>query len=166
MASASEQLYDTSSPTSYSQWREDATSKYFNTGNGWKDFWRGFTGWPKLLNPNDKDIGRQAYGDYVDDFYNKQEIHNARVAENRQREYETKMSNTAYQRAYQDIKATGLNPAMLLNSAFGPAVTPNSSIAYQRRSSTSRNTSESESRNRSFSASAVLAALLFLLTKI
>ncbi len=167
MASASEELYDTSSPMSYDQWRDEAITQWGkSSGNGWKDFWRGFTEWPKLLNPNDSTMGRKGYEDYVDDFYNKQEIKNAEIAEKRQRAYETEMSNTAYQRAYQDIKATGLNPSMLLNSAFGPAVTPNSSIAYQRRSSTSRNTSESESRNRSFSASAVLAALLFILTKI
>lgn len=164
MASAAEQLYDISSPISYDEWRDKAITEYYkSSGNGWADFWKGFTTWPKLLNPNDSSVGRKGYQDYVDDFYNKQEIRNAAIAENRQRAYETEMSNTAYQRAYQDIKATGLNPAMLLNSAFGPASVPSSSIAYSRRSSTSRNESENESRNRSFSASAMLVALLYIL---
>lgn len=155
--------YDTSSPMSYDEWQDQVISKDLNTGNGWKDFWNGVAFVPRAIAGR---YGQKGYSNYTEDFYNKQEIKNAQIAENRQRAYETEMSNTAYQRAYKDIQATGLNPAILLNSAFGSATTPSSSLAYQRKSSNSRNTSESESRNKSFSASAVLAALLFLLTKI
>lgn len=160
MASAAEQLYDTSSPISFDEWQDQQISKDLNTGNFWTDFANGLAFLPRAIGGR---YGRKSYRDYTDDFYNKQEIKNAEIAENRQRAYETQMSNTAYQRAYQDIKATGLNPAMLLNSAFGPASVPSSSIAYSRRSSTSRNESENESRNRSFSASAMLVALLYIL---
>lgn len=167
MASASEQLYDTSSPISYDQWRDNAISEWGKpSGSFWKDFWNGFSGWPKLLNPNDSTLGRKGYQDYLDDFYNKQEIKNAEIAEKRERDYETYMSNTAYQRAYQDIKATGLNPALLLTSAFGSASTPSSAAAYNRSSSRSSSRSESESKSKSLSASAILAALIYLIAHI
>lgn len=39
-----------------------------------------------------------------------------------QRDYETEMANTAYQRAYNDIKAIGLNPSVLAGN--GGAYTP------------------------------------------
>lgn len=167
MTSAAEQLnqsYDYSDPISYSEWRDKQAADYFNAGNGWQQFWRGFVNWPKLLNSHDADFGRDAYQNYVDNFRNQQELKNASIAEQRQREYEEYLSSTAYQRAYKDIKATGLNPAMLLSSAFGPASTPSSSLAYQRKSSSSR--SESQSNNKSYSASAVLAALIFLAAKV
>lgn len=44
----------------------------------------------------------------------------------RQREYETNMSNTAYQRMVQDMKASGLNPVMGISS--GGSSTPSSGI--------------------------------------
>lgn len=169
MASALEQLnenqsFDTSDPISYSEWRDKQASDYFNAGNGWQQFWRGFVNWPKLLNSHDADFGRDAYNDYVEKFRNKQELKNASISEQNQRAYEERLSNTAYQRAYKDIQATGLNPAMLLNSAFGSASTPSSSLAYTRRSSSSR--SDNTSNNRSYSASAVLAALIFLVAHV
>lgn len=45
-----------------------------------------------------------------------------------QREYETQMSNTAYQRASADMKAAGLNPMMMFGSG-GAASTPSTGAA-------------------------------------
>lgn len=67
----------------------------------------------------------------VNNMYNKelmreQNKFNAQEAE-KQRNYETEMSNTAYQRAYEDMKAAGLNPN--LAGGQGGASTPSSSAA-------------------------------------
>lgn len=164
--SAYQQLeYDTSKPVSYEQWREEAASKYYNTGSFGGDFWKGFSEWWRFLNPNDPYIGRQGYQDYVDDFYQKQGTKNAEISEKNQRAYEEYMSSTAYQRAYEDIKKTGLNPAMLI-SYLNPASTPSSATNFQRNTNQSSSRSSSEGNNRNNSATAVIAALLFLIAKI
>lgn len=164
MASAYEQLaYDTSKPMTFDDWQDQATSKDFDTGNFWKDFGNGLTKGFKLLNPNDKDYGRKGYESYLEQFYQDQDTRNSAISEANQKKFEEYMSSTAYQRAYKDILKTGLNPNILLSSAFGPASTPSSSVAYTRRSSNTSSHSQNESR--SFSASSVLAAVLLLLGK-
>lgn len=49
-----------------------------------------------------------------------------------QREWETQMSNTAYQRAVADMEKAGLNPAMLYASGGNGASTPNGANASGR----------------------------------
>lgn len=50
-----------------------------------------------------------------------------------QEQYQTMMSNTAYQRAAADMKAAGLNPAMMFGSG-GPASSPNAPAAQPKQS--------------------------------
>ncbi|QCS36316.1 minor capsid protein [Capybara microvirus Cap1_SP_240] len=53
---------------------------------------------------------------------------NASEAE-KQREWEQMMSNTAYQRAVEDIKSAGLNPYILYGTGGSPASTPTGTSA-------------------------------------
>lgn len=47
---------------------------------------------------------------YIDNMFNQEMVNSAR-------QYETEMSNTAYSRAFNDIKGAGYNPWMLLNQS-------------------------------------------------
>lgn len=49
-------------------------------------------------------------------------------AAERQRQYETAMSNTSYQRAVTDMQAAGLNPALMYQSGGSGASTPNGAM--------------------------------------
>lgn len=55
--------------------------------------------------------------------------HSAESAANKQRQWEEYMSNTAYQRAVQDMQKAGLNPMMMLAKGGGPESTPSGATA-------------------------------------
>lgn len=57
----------------------------------------------------------------------------------KQRDYELEMSSTSYQRAVEDMKNAGLNPASLSTGAMSGASTPQGSSASGSRASSSNN---------------------------
>lgn len=69
--------------------------------------------------------------DTASSFYQnkKQRAFNSAEAQ-KQRDWEEYMSNTAYQRSVEDIKAAGLNPAMLYGGSGAAASTPSGSSAH------------------------------------
>lgn len=54
---------------------------------------------------------------------------NAKEAQ-KQRDFEERMSNTAYQRSVADMEKAGLNPAMMYSNSAGGASTPTGSSAH------------------------------------
>lgn len=163
MASATEALngftpkpYETGSPLNYSTWvnQQELFDSSGDFEKGWNKFWK--TG----------NYSQENYDNYLNDFYNKQSIRNAAISEENQRAYESLMSSTAYKRAYDDLLKTGLNPAMILSS-LNPASTPSSAsnVGFNSSSSRSSSRSSSESKSSNNSATAVLAALIFLLAR-
>lgn len=76
------------------------------------------------------------------DMFNKVSAFNASEAQ-KVRDFEERMSNTAYQRAISDMKAAGINPILAVSN--GGASTPSGSVAQASGSRSSGNTYRSNS---------------------
>lgn len=174
MASAQEVLNNgSSSPISYSEWRDQQVSNYYNTGNGWKDFWRGLTTWPKLLNSkNDADFGRKAYEDYVSNWERnydyslaEQEYARNKADVSAANKLTFAREDSQVQRLVEDYKKAGLNPYMILNGgnlSSGVVSSQAASPSYKRSSYKKSKSNDDESLKTVTSAIRAIALIAML----
>lgn len=110
--------------------RPDGTLAHSNQSNWWDDFTRGLGGfWNRVSGTTEQqdNANREAAADrsFQAQMMREAEVYNsAEAAKNR--DWQTLMSNTAHQRAVEDMEAAGINPMM---AAGNQAMTPSGATA-------------------------------------
>jgi len=105
------------------QVQEPAPVKHSSFADFWDDASSGFGEWWNTVN------GSKALNQFNAQEAQKERDYNARQAE-LQRQYEERLSNSTYQRTVADMRAAGVNPAMLSGLTGGNlASTPSGSAA-------------------------------------
>lgn len=110
-----------SAPSSaYEEQGQYQTYKSGNIFQRWFDSGKIDTQNAQIASANDRVFQRE--------MFEKQSAFNASEAQ-KNRDFEERMSNTAYQRAYDQMRALGLNPYLLASGGASAASTPSGSVA-------------------------------------
>lgn len=169
MASAqgtSQVVAPSNSASSFPTWYVYYNSRGSEDHNGWIEADPdGFLSKVNDFFTGDREKYYQEYQQKLSEYNSYNEYQMALEAQKQSQAFEKMMSDTAYQRAYKDLLATGLNPRLLLSSNIS-ASTPSSSSWYSQSSSQNTSQSTSTSKSESFSKSALLTAFIVVLGKL
>lgn len=110
---------------------------------------------------------KSEYDSYLSEYNRMKDFELAKIADEQAREFDKRMSDSAFQRAYNDLVKTGLNPRLLLTQNFSASSPTAGNGFFSASSSSSRSSSQSESNtySNSFSRSAVIVALMATILK-